>query len=77
MDRRPLLRISGYTDVVPDDFDCRELRNGDTVLVQMRIIDRNGNEGGFLCVADSFNRDIIKEPEQLMLIFAVDIAGRE
>lgn len=72
-----MLRISGYTDVIPDDFDHRELKEGDTVLVKMRIINKHGDEGGFLCVEDSFNRDILQEPEQLLLINWVDIVGRE
>lgn len=77
MERKHIIRIAEYTDAVMDNFDHRELRNGDIVLVRMRIIDKHGDEGGFFCVEDSFNRDITKEPEQRILINWVDIVGRE
>ncbi len=74
--RPPIVELMYYTDAVMGDFDTGKLKAGDEVLVRMRVI-RRGDEGGWECVESSFNRDIKKEPEQVILINWVDIVGKE
>lgn len=46
---------------------------GNIILVRMRVIDPNGDEGMVLCVADSFEGDLNIEPEAIFPVCHIDI----